>query len=294
MTRELITIQSFAWTKPEYESYTYDAKNANLVFNDLIEVKYVRLDHKIPSKEELKDKKYCTFHNVYNHDTKDCVKLRDQLQTWLNSSALKLKTPGSTTSLVDVDPFPPVVGMVEVNWADQPEENNCSRVPKPGQRRVTLDLFDHLEDENTCQAPKRDREEGNDDAFRPSRRYTYNVNLAHEVLDYLIDGGLVTVVRALPYIEYKEDRVHCKFHNSWGHRTRDCYQLREQVQDWLDLEYIHFEDKGGRNRKRPANDYTILANQSRNPEPARQLVTRLQPDRPSRKDSVMSVSGLVV
>ena len=89
-----------------------------LVFNDLIKAKYARLDHMIPSKEELKDKKYYAFYNVYNHDTKDCVKLRDQLQTWLNSRALKLKTLGSTASLVDVDPFPAVVGMVEVNWND--------------------------------------------------------------------------------------------------------------------------------------------------------------------------------
>nr|XP_011457309.1 PREDICTED: uncharacterized protein LOC105349391 [Fragaria vesca subsp. vesca] len=124
MTREPITIQSFAWTKPKYESYTYDAKNAHLVFNDLIEARYVRLDHKIPPKEELKDKKYCAFHNVYNHDTKDCVKLRDQLQTWLNSTELKMKTPGSTASLVDIDLFPPVVGMVEVNWADQAEDED--------------------------------------------------------------------------------------------------------------------------------------------------------------------------
>ncbi|KAL6134752.1 hypothetical protein ACLB2K_066980 [Fragaria x ananassa] len=80
--------------------------NAHLVFNDLIEAKYVLLDYKIPSKEELKDKKYCTIHNVYNYDTKDCVKLQDQLQTWLKSGALKMKTPESIASLVDVDPFP--------------------------------------------------------------------------------------------------------------------------------------------------------------------------------------------
>lgn len=79
MTREPITIQSFAWTKPKHESYTYDVKNDHLVFNDLIGAKYVCLDHKILPKEELKDKKYCAFHNVYNHNTKDCVKLQDQI-----------------------------------------------------------------------------------------------------------------------------------------------------------------------------------------------------------------------
>ncbi|KAL6199836.1 hypothetical protein ACLB2K_029618 [Fragaria x ananassa] len=118
ITREPFTIQSFAWTKPENESYTYDAKNAHLVFNDLIEPKCIRLDHKIQPKEGLKDKKYCSFHNVYNHDTKDCVKLCDQLQTWLNSGTLKMKMLESTAYLVDVDSFPAVVGMVEVNWND--------------------------------------------------------------------------------------------------------------------------------------------------------------------------------
>lgn len=132
---------------------------------------------------------------------------------------------------MDVDPFPAVVGMVEVNWNDHLEENNRRRAPKPSQRRVTLDLAEHLENDNLHRAPKRDREEGNDDSRQPSHRYTYNVNLAHKVLDDLIDVGLVTVSRALPYVEYKEGRIHCKFHDSWGHRTRDCYQLCEQVQD---------------------------------------------------------------
>ena len=40
----------------------------------------------------------------------------------------------------------------------------------------------------------------------------------------------------------------------------------------------------GRDRKRPANDYTVLANQNGNHYPARQLAARLQPDQPSRKD----------
>ena len=101
-----------------------------------------------------------------------------------------MKTPGSTASLVDIDPFPPVVGMVEVNWANQ------------------------TQDDDRCRAPKRGREERDDSAHRPRHQYTYNENLAHEVLDDLIDDGLVTVANSLPYIEYKEGRIHCKFHNS--------------------------------------------------------------------------------
>ena len=115
--------------------------------------------------------------------------------------------------MVDVDPFPPVVGMVEVNWADQPEDDNWRRAPKPGQRRITLDLSENLEDDDRRRAPKRAREKGNDNARWPSCQYTYNVNLAYEVLDDLIDDGLITMARALPYIEYKEGRIHYKFHN---------------------------------------------------------------------------------
>ena len=117
----------------------YDAKNAHLVFNDLIEATCIRFDHKIPPKEGLKDKKYCSFHNVYNHDTKDCVKLRDQLHTWLNSGALKMKTPESTAYLVDVDPFLAVVSMVEVNWNDQLEQNCCrSAEARPTESHLRL------------------------------------------------------------------------------------------------------------------------------------------------------------
>ena len=45
-------------------------------------------------------------------------------------------------------------------------------------------------DENPRRASKRGRKEDNVDVVWPSRQYTYNVNLAHEVLDDLIDDGL--------------------------------------------------------------------------------------------------------
>ncbi|KAL6217106.1 hypothetical protein ACLB2K_010323 [Fragaria x ananassa] len=157
----------------------------------------------------------------------------------------------------------------------------------------------------------------------PYFQFAWDSTVHGESLDDLIDDGLITVAGSLPYIEYKEGLIHCKFHNSWGHRTSKCQQLRDQVQDWLDLGYIRFKDEGdfmiatadlawprvgqrritldlspntgsreppGRNHKRPASNYTVPNNQRGNADdPGRQLVAKLEADRPSHKDKGKAV-----
>ncbi|XP_024200455.1 uncharacterized protein LOC112203765 [Rosa chinensis] len=82
-----------------------------------------------PRSDQLKGNKYCKFHNLWNHNTADCVKLKDQIQVWLNNGSLQVEASAAAATLVDLNPFPDTgVGMVNVNW------------PKKNQRKPTLDL----------------------------------------------------------------------------------------------------------------------------------------------------------
>lgn len=58
--------------------YTFDISKANQIFDHLLKDQQIRLieGHKIPSTEELKNKKYCQWHNSYTRSTANCVVFR--------------------------------------------------------------------------------------------------------------------------------------------------------------------------------------------------------------------------
>jgi hypothetical protein len=57
---------SCPWVKELENTYDFDIKKADMIFDLLLEKKQLRLpaNHVIPSAGELKGKKYCKFHNV--------------------------------------------------------------------------------------------------------------------------------------------------------------------------------------------------------------------------------------
>ncbi|KAL6133295.1 hypothetical protein ACLB2K_065532 [Fragaria x ananassa] len=67
----------------------------------------VRFQH-----ETVEREKYCKYHNMWNHNTADCVKLKDQIQVWINEGVVTLDEE-NTVSLVDEKPFP-TVAMVDM------------------------------------------------------------------------------------------------------------------------------------------------------------------------------------
>lgn len=102
-----------AFTKPEFETYTYNANKAGEILDELINQNLIKTDcGPYPKVEQLKGKKYCKFHNMWNHNTSNCIKLKDQIQVWLNSGRIQVEGE-KTAALVDFDPFPPV-SMVDV------------------------------------------------------------------------------------------------------------------------------------------------------------------------------------
>ena len=65
---------SCPWVKEIENTYDFDVKKADKIFDLLLEMKQLRLpaNHVIPLGGELKGNKYCKFHNATNHNTNEC------------------------------------------------------------------------------------------------------------------------------------------------------------------------------------------------------------------------------
>ena len=61
--------------------YIFDATKANKIFDMLLKDKQIVVseDHKIPTFEQRKGKRYCKLHNVFGHWTNSCLHLRDMI-----------------------------------------------------------------------------------------------------------------------------------------------------------------------------------------------------------------------
>ena len=73
---------SCPWVKDKENTYDFDVKKADRIFDLLLKKKQLRLptNHVIPSTEELKEKKYYKFHNDTNHNTSECRVFRVHVQ----------------------------------------------------------------------------------------------------------------------------------------------------------------------------------------------------------------------
>ncbi|KAG4958852.1 hypothetical protein JHK82_035558 [Glycine max] len=54
--------------------YAFEISKADQIFYYLLKDQQIQLmdGHKIPSSEKIKDKKYCRWHNSYNHNSSKC------------------------------------------------------------------------------------------------------------------------------------------------------------------------------------------------------------------------------
>ena len=64
-------------------------------------------DHRIPSKDELRGKAYCKYHNSWNHTTNACWGFRNVIYDKINKGILKFPDKKEAMT-IDEDPFPPV------------------------------------------------------------------------------------------------------------------------------------------------------------------------------------------
>ena len=92
--------------KKEPESFGFNSTKADKIFDLLLLEGLIKLKpyHKIPSDEELKNMKYCKWHNATSHDTNECKVFRQQIQLAFEHGRLKFKAPKRTMK-IDQHPF---------------------------------------------------------------------------------------------------------------------------------------------------------------------------------------------
>ena len=81
--------------KKEPESYGFDITKADKIFDLLLSEGLIKLKpyHKIPSEDELKNMKYCKWHNASSHETNECKVFRHQIQLAFEQGKLKFEAP---------------------------------------------------------------------------------------------------------------------------------------------------------------------------------------------------------
>lgn len=98
--------------------YTFDVSKTEDIFDFLAKEKFISFppDHRLPTKEELKGRDYCKYHNSYNHNTNLCWAFKNVLQERINKGVLKFPEKQEAMA-IDEDPFPPVAS-INVNDTD--------------------------------------------------------------------------------------------------------------------------------------------------------------------------------
>jgi hypothetical protein len=80
-------------TEEEKKKFNFDITKADKIFDYLLEKGQIKLtgNHRIPSAEELKKKRYCKYHSSNTHNTNDCKVLRDIIQQAINKEKIGLE-----------------------------------------------------------------------------------------------------------------------------------------------------------------------------------------------------------
>jgi hypothetical protein len=77
----------------EEKKFNFDITKADKIFDYLLEKGQIKLtgNHRIPSAEELKKKRYRKYHNSNTHNTNDCKVFKDIIQQAINKGKIRLE-----------------------------------------------------------------------------------------------------------------------------------------------------------------------------------------------------------
>jgi len=94
------------WGKGDEKSYDFDVTKLDKLFDFLLEKGQIKLpaNHVILPPDQLKNKKFCKFHNTTSHSTNECRIFRQHIQRAIQQGKLKFDTPRKMK--VDDNPFP--------------------------------------------------------------------------------------------------------------------------------------------------------------------------------------------
>jgi hypothetical protein len=87
--------------RQEEVKFTFNVGKCDKIFDELFKNGNIKINHTIPSADELKCRAYCRWHNSFSHATNDCNVFRRQIQSAINEGRLKFQE-----MQVDTEPFP--------------------------------------------------------------------------------------------------------------------------------------------------------------------------------------------
>ena len=93
------------WGRGVEENYDFDVTKSDMLFNFLLERGQIKLpdNHVMLPPDQLKNKKFCKFHNATSHSTNECRVFQQHIQRAIQQARLKFDTPRKMK--VDDNPF---------------------------------------------------------------------------------------------------------------------------------------------------------------------------------------------
>ena len=102
------------WRRGVEKSYDFDVTKSDKLFDFLLEKGQIKLpnNHVMLPLDQLKNMKFCKFHNAKSHSTNECRVFRQHIHRAIQQGRLKFDTPRKMK--VDDNPFPGDQNMVDV------------------------------------------------------------------------------------------------------------------------------------------------------------------------------------
>jgi hypothetical protein len=95
------SLQPVKKKRQEEVKFTFNVGKCDKIFDQLLKNGNIKINHIVPSADELKRHAYCKWHNSFSHATNDCNVFRRQIQSAINEGRLKFQE-----MQVDTEPFP--------------------------------------------------------------------------------------------------------------------------------------------------------------------------------------------
>jgi hypothetical protein len=95
------SLQPVQKKRQEKVKFTFNVGKSDKIFDELLKNGNIKINHIIPSVEELKRRAYCKWHNSFSHATNDCNVFRRHIQSAINKGRLKFQE-----MQIDTEPFP--------------------------------------------------------------------------------------------------------------------------------------------------------------------------------------------
>jgi hypothetical protein len=95
------SLQPVQKKQQEEIKFTFNINKCDKTFDELLKNGNIKINHIVPSADELKRRAYCKWHNSFSHALNDCNVFRRQIQSTINEGRLKFQE-----MQVDTEPFP--------------------------------------------------------------------------------------------------------------------------------------------------------------------------------------------